>query len=292
MLRWRLLLGVVFVAVLAGLFVVDHRLSPPGIVLVPLVALLSLVASQELLAMMGARGLSPSSGVVYFGNLLIVLAAAVPLWTGKTETVEAWSLAAFAVAGMLAFVAEMRRYRGPGESLERLASGVFAVAYVGIMLSYLAALRGLGGGQWGTAAIISLLVVVKLSDIGAYTIGRLAGRHRLAPNLSPGKTIEGAAGGLVFGIVGAWFSLNVLGPMIVEKSSLPMAMWRWGTFGLLVALAGIVGDLAESLIKRDAGSKDSSTWMPGFGGVLDLLDSVLIASPVAYWCWSCGLVGF
>jgi phosphatidate cytidylyltransferase len=128
-----------------------------------------------------------------------------------------------------------------------------------------------------------------MSDVGAYTVGRLIGRHKMAPVLSPGKTWEGVAGGLGFSCLGAWVTFTWLVPAMTGEAPTPAA-WRWIVYGLLVGGTGIVGDLAESLIKRDVGRKDSSTWMPGFGGVLDLLDSILIAAPIAYLCWALGLV--
>jgi len=135
----------------------------------------------------------------------------------------------------------------------------------------------------------SLVIVVKMGDIGAYTCGRLVGRHKMTPTLSPGKTWEGAVGGMVFACLGSYLALEWLAPALTGAASrLP---WGWLPYGVIVGIAGMVGDLAESLLKRDVGCKDSSTWMPGFGGVLDLLDSVLFAAPVAYLCWALGLVG-
>jgi phosphatidate cytidylyltransferase len=138
-----------------------------------------------------------------------------------------------------------------------------------------------------------LIIVVKMGDTGAYTVGRLVGRHKLCARLSPGKTIEGAAGAVVFAVLGSWLTFAWLVPWISATGVAQGADtgWGWLPFGLLVGTAGGLGDLAESLLKRDAGRKDSSTWMPGFGGVLDLLDSILLAAPVAYVCWASGLVG-
>ena len=143
-------------------------------------------------------------------------------------------------------------------------------------------------GDWGIAALASLVIVVKLSDIGAYTVGRLIGRHKLAPHLSPGKTIEGAVGGLAFAGAGAWLALVELWPRLSSTSVPALAPWQWLGFAFTVTVAGVVGDLAESLLKRDLGRKDSSDWMPGFGGVLDLVDSILVSAPVAYLWWQYG----
>jgi phosphatidate cytidylyltransferase len=137
-----------------------------------------------------------------------------------------------------------------------------------------------------------------MGDIGAYTVGRLIGRHKMAPLISPGKTIEGAFGALAFSCLGAWLAFQFVVPWTAEHSAVAMQWshpwslwWGWIVFGLLVGAAGMLGDLAESLLKRDVGRKDSSTWLPGFGGVLDILDSLLLSAPVAWACWFFGLVG-
>jgi phosphatidate cytidylyltransferase len=156
------------------------------------------------------------------------------------------------------------------------------------MLFFIAQLRM----AFGIGALASLVIVVKMGDTGAYTIGRLFGRHKMAPLVSPGKTIEGAVGAIVFACVGAWLSFHFLG------STMNFPAWKtfncigggWWVYGLCVGLAGLLGDLAESLIKRDVGQKDSSTWMPGFGGILDILDSLLLAAPVAWFCWTFGMI--
>ena len=131
-----------------------------------------------------------------------------------------------------------------------------------------------------------------MGDTGAYTVGRLIGRHKMAPLISPGKTIEGALGALAFSCLGSWAAFKWIVPLAMKHPELQSHdTWRWIIFGLLVGAAGMLGDLAESLLKRDVGVKDSSTWMPGFGGVLDILDSLLLSAPVAWFCWASGLVG-
>ena len=116
----------------------------------------------------------------------------------------------------------------------------------------------------------------KCCDIGAYFTGRLLGRHRMTPVLSPKKTWEGAAGGLVAGGAGG-HRHQPPGPACCAADLAAVG------FGLTVGLAGMLGDLAESLIKRDCQQKDASQVVPGFGGVLDVVDSIVFAAPVAYW---------
>ncbi len=144
-------------------------------------------------------------------------------------------------------------------------------------------LRSLNEGVAGVLMLLATITVVKFGDIGAYTVGRLIGRHKLAPHLSPGKTIEGAIGGLAASAFGAWLVLAWIWPRAVGFKPIHVDVDEWLSFGILVGLAGMMGDLAESLLKRDAAMKDSSRWLPGFGGVLDIVDSLLFAAPVAYF---------
>jgi phosphatidate cytidylyltransferase len=291
MLRWRLLLGTLFILVLIGLLWWDHVARPPGLVLFPLALLLSAVAAQEYLGLLAARGLRPEKYVVYAGSVGVVAVNAIPVfWRDSPLEPLGWPLAAFGLSVLAAFIMEMWRYERPGETMERLALAVLGVAYAGLLMAFIVQMRLLGrDGEWGVPAIASLVIVVKMSDVGAYTAGRLWGRHKMTPTLSPGKTWEGAAGGMAFACLGSWLALEWLAPLVTGNSAAPA--WYWLAYGLVVGVAGIFGDLAESLIKRDVGRKDSSTWMPGFGGVLDMLDSVLFAGPIAYLMWKAAALG-
>jgi phosphatidate cytidylyltransferase len=186
----------------------------------------------------------------------------------------------------------------PAQTIASLSSAALSVLYIGGLLGFLVQLRLLpvagDVAHGGLLAMLSMVIVVKATDIGAYTVGRLWGRRKLAPLLSPGKTWEGAAGGLAFALAGALLALGPLAHALGVASNRGWVAWVAcaAIYALLVSSAGIVGDLAESLLKRDAGVKDSSTWLPGFGGVLDLLDSLLVAAPVAYFCWISGLLGY
>jgi phosphatidate cytidylyltransferase len=304
-LRWRLLLGALFIAGLAALCWLDARQAlgaAPGLWLFPLAALLALAASGEMLWMLANRDIRPHAAVLYLGNLAIVASNGVPLyWAGYPADCAlgrlGWPLCTFAIAVLMAFVVEMARYRAPGKSIVQLGATVLSLAYVGLLLSFIVQLRAIEvsgaeqAGRWGLVALVSLVAVVKAGDIGAYTVGRLVGRHKMTPLLSPGKTWEGAAGAVVFAALAAWL---VLKWWVQQDSSLAIAAGTsvapWLIYGVIVGIVGLLGDLAESLIKRDLGRKDSSAWMPGFGGVLDLLDSILFAAPVAYLCWAAGLL--
>jgi phosphatidate cytidylyltransferase len=293
LLRWRILLGILLIAALVGLLWLDAVTTPPGMYLFFVALAVGLAAAHEVVGLFAAAGYRPLAGVIYGGTLLVIASNAIPLFFRPVPDDRplarlGWPLLAFTASVLAALVGEMRRYRQPGGVIVNVALATFAIAYVGVLLSFAVQLRVLGGPVSGMTALVGLLAVVKLADIGAYTVGRLVGRHKMAPLISPGKTMEGAAGALLFAAVGAWLSL-VYGPSWFGSSA-GQPKLGWLVFGLVVGGAGLVGDLAESLFKRDMGSKDSSSWLPGFGGVLDLLDSILFAAPMAYLCWLLGMM--
>lgn len=291
MLRWRILLGVGLIAALVALLVLDQRVGPPGMWLLVIALALGHAGAEELITLLTTAGRRPLGIVIYTGTLLVIVSNAVPmLWPaadGPPLAWLAWPLLAFVASLFIALVAEMRRYEQPGGVIANVALAVFAIAYLGLTTSFAIQLRLLGGPDDGIVALAALVIVVKMGDTGAYTVGRLFGRHKMAPLLSPGKTWEGAAGAVASACLGAWLAFHLLSRAMGH--TLGQASWSWLLFGLAVGIAGMLGDLAESLIKRDAGRKDSSTWMPGFGGVLDVLDSILLAAPVAYFCWWLGM---
>jgi phosphatidate cytidylyltransferase len=230
--------------------------------------------------------MKPRKGIVYGGNLLLFATCWLPTVVKQSALpFEGITLSLFAMCVLAVFFGEMLRYEMPGGNMVNAAASVFALAYIGLMFYFIAQLRM----TWGMGALVSMIAVVKMSDIGAYTIGRLFGRHKMAPRLSPGKTLEGAVGAILFACLGAWLSFQYLLPLMTQPHPHQGITGGWAIYGVLLGMAGIFGDLAESLMKRDVGRKDSSTWMPGFGGILDIVDSLLLAAPVAWLCWACFL---
>ena len=287
MLRWRLTLGTALILSLAIWCWIDFQVAPAGIILFPLAVLVAVGASQEFISLLEAAGYEPHRGVVYAGNLLIVLSnGLMHVFPSANEPVRLiWPIAALGASFLLAIVAEMRRYEKPGGVVARLSLAVFGLIYIGMQLSCCIQLRAAGGPRVGAVAFVSMIAIVKACDTGAYAVGRLIGRHKMAPVLSPGKTWEGAAGGIAFACLAAWLTLHIWMPSVVGGARPPGGRWAWAICGVVIGLAGMLGDLAESLIKRDVGRKDSSAWMPGFGGILDIVDSPLIAAPVALALW-------
>jgi phosphatidate cytidylyltransferase len=186
------------------------------------------------------------------------------LWLGGW----AWELLVAAAAAALGV--EWLQLWAHGQGGARLRLGVaLGFLYIGPAAAALVWLRG---GAEGFANVLFVLLVVWGSDIGAYAVGRLVGGVKLAPRISPGKTVSGAVGGLVAAV-----AIGVL----AAASFIPGGALRAGVVGALLGIAAQVGDLLESALKRHFGVKDSGRLIPGHGGALDRLDALLLAAPAA-----------
>lgn len=153
-----------------------------------------------------------------------------------------------------------------------VAVAFFGLWYIGGGFFYLPELRSAGNGM---GHLLVAVLTTWAVDVAAFFVGTILGRHKLAPTLSPGKTVEGALGGLAAGLVVAAVGGHFFGMLPV--ASLGM--------GLAVGVAAQLGDLVESSLKRAAGAKDSGSFLPGHGGLLDRFDSLLFVLPVVYWYW-------
>jgi phosphatidate cytidylyltransferase len=160
------------------------------------------------------------------------------------------------------------------EALSGLATTLFGLAYISGLLSYLFYLRAFKSEN-GALLVTYLILVTKMSDVGAYVVGRSFGRRTLVPRISPRKTVEGFIGGLLMS--GA--TAVCAAPMVQRLSDSPLAAVL---VGLLLGVFGQLGDLAESLIKRDCQVKDASNLLPGIGGIFDVIDSILFTAPLFY----------
>jgi phosphatidate cytidylyltransferase len=298
LLRWRLILGVVFVAALAALCWLDAVIARPGAVLLLAAVGVAALAAGEMRRIYSQRGVVLATSSVYMGSLLPVIVGGVPVIfplarLNPTVGVLGW-LAFGLIFGLMAvFAGEMRRYDAPGHSIVNVAHAALSVLYIGGLVGTLVQLRIVNApdeinGWKGLYPLLATIATVKLSDIGQYVVGRTLGKHKLAPRISPGKTWEGAVGGVLLATLLAAVGIHIINDRMNVFQPAPIFV-IWG-FAVTVAVAGLIGDLAESLLKRDAGVKDSSDWMPGFGGVLDLLDSILFAGPVAYMWWVIGIL--
>jgi phosphatidate cytidylyltransferase len=173
------------------------------------------------------------------------------------------------------------------QPIQTIGCTLLGIWYVPYLINFFTRLGFAWGGavptgrttETGRLLIIYLALVVKVTDIGAYFTGRLFGRHKLFPRISPGKTWEGFFGGVLVALVSSCvFWLCVEGRMGILSFTLADAVF----LGLFLSCAGVIGDMFESLLKRSAGVKDSSAAIPGMGGILDVIDSLLFGAPLMY----------
>jgi len=284
MLRDRLWTGSLLAALMLGSLALDSRLAPWFPLLYAVLALVGVLACRELLALVPEQR-RPSAWLAHIGIQALVLAnwidpirSQLPPWIPAMEPWQA-ILGVLVACFLIAILIELRRYDGAGEAGARIAWTSFVLIYLGVLAAFLAQLRWLppGTGRFNHATLAMLLsiFVPKCCDIGAYTTGRLIGKTPFTPKLSPKKTWEGSIGGLVVAVAVALIG-SALGPQ-------PALWWLKAIgFGVTVGFAGMMGDLAESLLKREVQKKDASAAIPGFGGILDVIDSVLFAAPLAY----------
>src|SRR5262249_55632596 len=285
MLRTRLWMGGLLILLALAVLVLDNYFAPVYPVLLVLLLLLSAAACYELI-----RLLDPQRRPHPFPTTLLVWLVIVSNWAPHLLRLEHrwrgndpwhWVLAAMVVTLLGVFLYEMATFHDPATSVERIALTYWGVAYLGFLPSFFAQLRWLDTRPAGGACALALAIFVpKCGDIGAYFAGRRFGRRPMAPVLSPKKTWEGAAGGI---------AASVLATIVINRALSPMldGIVAEIGFGVTVGAAGMLGDLAESLIKRAGRFKDASQSIPGFGGFLDVLDAIIFAAPVAYAWLAC-----
>jgi phosphatidate cytidylyltransferase len=247
--------------VAAGLPIVLGSAYLGGWFLVALVAVAALVALHEFYRL--ARPLRPLVLAGYGGGLAALLGA-------QLDGV-AWMLGGFLLTFVLAFVfaavSETRQ-----STTVAIASTVLGAGWIGLGLGHLILIRGFEDGR---LAAITVLLTIFVSDTFAYAAGRLAGRHKMTPVVSPGKTWEGFIVGAAAGVFTTFLALY--------KEDLFDDTWRTLVLGAVIVAAGTLGDLFESLLKRDLGTKDTGRILLGHGGALDRIDSLLFAAPAAYF---------
>lgn len=212
----------------------------------------------------------------------IVLAASVPLLVHASYLGVYGATLTGAVIVFLTLLASVIWLRGPSRKPLVVLGLTVAGAIYPALVTYIYPLRHHDyavGALAGTMLVMFPVTVTWATDTGAYAFGRIFGRHKLIPSVSPAKTVEGAMGGLLIAVAGAWAYVQFLLEPFAQLSLAPIGIL---VFGVIVGVVGQVGDLAESLLKRDAGVKDSSRLLPGHGGILDRFDSLLFVLPVAY----------
>jgi phosphatidate cytidylyltransferase len=224
-----------------------------------LAAVAGVIALHEFYGM--ARSLRPVLLAGYFGTLATLVGAA---WGPE------WALAGFLSTFGFSFV--FKGLAGVRPTLVSVASTVLGVAWIGLGLAHMILIREIP--EHGVLAAFTVLLTVFVSDTVAYLAGRLVGRHKLAPNTSPGKTWEGLVAGTIAALLVPFFALYEEGFIDVPESL---------ALGAAIAIAAPIGDLFESALKRDAGIKDAGRLLLGHGGMLDRLDALLFAAVASYY---------
>ena len=292
-LRNRLTFGPLMIAALLGMLYLDwwleknlriHGNRPRGLGILVLLLLVLPTAVYELANLFAAERVQPYRSIASLGCAALVVHAFLtqfPLF----EPIAASSLA-FIIVFVMLFAALRRAFmRQTQDAIHHMAGTVLATLYLGGLAWFLMALRVKHAGHrlfhGSTMILVMILLVVKATDIGAFFGGRALGRHKLIPWLSPGKTWEGLICGVLFSaLVGAILARYIGAP------DFRLTWWKGLIFGGVLGAIGQAGDLLESLMKRDAEVKDSGALVPGFGGILDIIDSPLLAAPFAYLMFS------
>ncbi len=305
MLRYRLITGPILLALLLAVVLLDDRVDslrlsgflqkvfagkehpPRGLVLFALALCVAPLAARELTTIFAHNGIATRGWLTTLGAITgLVLSYSIPIRTATSPGTETTTTIAIISTGMiLIFVLSLlvfSRHRNVVGVVAASGAVVFAMVYLGLMMGFLLALRRVHS-SW---IVVGVILTTKACDTGAYFTGRTIGRHKMIPWLSPGKTWEGLAGGVVASVAVA-ISLAAASRFLDEPDHVPL--WLGVACGATFAVVGQLGDLAVSLFKRGAGLKDSSSILPGLGGVLDVLDSPLMVAPVAYWLIELGL---
>lgn len=285
MLAWRLAISAILIPALIAVFYFDAHNGIEGLYLLVLCEVLAIRSVWECHDLFRDQSKSLQLPIIIACSAAIVFAGWIPHLKGlDSGTLDLVALV-YAFALMLLCASEAYRFRGPGGNVATLGTEILIVSYVGVLLAITGQLRWVAGHEAGYLVLGSLLVATKGGDIGAYTVGRIFGKRKLAPHLSPGKTMAGGVGAILGAGLFGWAWLHFATPMFNANWTAPAWYVSIG-YSCMLGVVGLVGDLCESFLKRDAGKKDSATLLPGFGGVLDILDSVLYSGPAAYLAWT------
>jgi phosphatidate cytidylyltransferase len=196
-----------------------------------------------------------------------------PNFTERSYDFDIFILLVFAIG---VFIRQFPQKLNP-QGIETMAVTLFGLIYVAWLCNFVTRINFATGN--GRFWVMYLVVVTKFTDMGAYVVGTTLGRHKMIPRISPNKTWEGTVGGVLFATGGSLVCYQVLHERLTADG---MLLGHAVVLGVLIGAAAVMGDLAESLVKREAGVKDSSHWLPGHGGALDLIDSFLFTAPLLY----------
>ena len=239
------------------------------VALLCMLAVMLIFGSKEYVKMLNHKGFYPSLKVIYFTEAIL----ATVVYFKRFDLVAI----TLTICAMCSFMWVLFRSRQP--YIANVATTLLGMVYCGWFPLHLIFLRDLSCDKFdsGLGFVVLMFTSILLTDVGCYYIGTKFGKHKLAPVISPNKTIEGSIGGAFFAVIGAMVIGLYLG-----------VQWYIALFaGIICTVFAQIGDLSESLIKRDAGVKDSGTSLPGHGGFLDRTDSFILTIPIMYYFCKC-----
>jgi len=278
MLKYRLIFGTLMTVFFTAVVILDGWLDGSlttsiaddkhvqGTIFCILIVLLVVLAQFEFSRLAAAKKMKIFTPVSTIASILFSTSWYWPQLVEISPRTYLFFLSAFTLLGLVLY--QYIRY-GCSAVLANCGANYFSIIYLGLLSAFCVAIR-IDFGPW---PLLMFVFVVKSADIGAYAIGCLFGRHKFSPEISPSKTWEGMAGAVATAMMVA---------ILFAVSCDIMVWWLAAIFGLCFAFIGQLGDLVESMIKRDAEQKDSANNVPGFGGILDIVYSPLIAAPFAY----------
>ncbi|MGD0785763.1 MAG: phosphatidate cytidylyltransferase [Sedimentisphaerales bacterium] len=279
MLKYRLIFGTLMTIFFIGLVLFDGRLDGslnsqnPAAVQATLLAILLIIvavpANLELSRLLSSGGAKIFWPVTVLSSILL---STVWYWSqffsDKNQFAALFFILVVCISALAIFLWQGFKYASVG-AFANCGANLLSIIYLGALASFFIKIRI----DFGPLIFLWFVFVVKFCDIGAYTSGRLFGKHKFSPVISPKKTWEGMAGGVIFAVIAASIFALVFDIM---------PLWQAVVFGIIFAFIGQLGDLAESMLKRAAEQKDASTVVPGFGGILDVIDSPLASAVFAY----------
>lgn len=245
----------------------------------PAYLILSIIALQEYAVMMNLRGIPIRRRSLWVATVLTLPASLPVTYPGMAPLIDgvSWREALIGIFALYLITLEIIR---PNEhSMNAVIYTLFGYFYIPWLFGYIITLRYTPDGELGLWYLMLPMLAIMASDVGGYIVGSLFGRRKLAPEISPNKTLEGSFGGLGLAVIIVTFTTY----WVEAGLNLRVDLYDAILFSILVASAAQLGDLFESLIKRWAGVKDAGFFLPGHGGALDRLDSVLFAVPVTYY---------
>jgi phosphatidate cytidylyltransferase len=257
--------------------VVVMRVGLP--LLAPLYYFLCVVALQEYSSLVNLRGIPIRKRSLWVATFLTLPASLPATYPGMQPLFEGISWRELTLGLFVIYLITLEVIKPNEHSMNAIIYTLFGYLYIPWLLGYTITLRYTPDGKLGLWYLALPMLAVIASDIGAYTVGSLFGKRKLAPQISPNKTLEGAFGGLGLAV----FVVTLTTYALDRWLNIKVDIYDGILFAILVASAAQLGDLFESLFKRWSGVKDSGTFMPGHGGVLDRIDSALFAIPVTYY---------